>query len=280
MKLINGTELSNKLNEENRIEVLKFKRKPKLQIYQVGDDFSSNKYIKYKQKKAKDLGIEFELLRFKNNVLEEVVIEQINKSNNDDSVTAIIVQLPIPKHINQINIIKAIDPIKDADGFTPVAMGETVLGLPINPPATPKGIMKLIEGEKINLIGSDVVIIGRSNIVGKPLANMLINKQATVTICNTKTNNLDTHIKNAEIIIAAAGSPNLINKNNIGHNQIVIDVGSNYVNGKYCGDANFDEIKNEVSLITPVPGGVGPMTIWALFDNVIQLYKLQNKNNT
>lgn len=277
MKLINGTKIAAALNELNRNEVLTFKSKPKLQVYQVGDVFSSNKYIKYKQKKATDLGIKFELLKFEEHVLEESLIKQIKKSNDDNAVTAIIVQLPLPKHINPINIINAISSLKDADGFTPVAMGDTVLGLPVNPPATPKGIMKLLDSENVNLVGADVVIIGRSNIVGKPLANMLINRQATVTVCNTKTKNLDNHIRNAEIIIAAAGSPNLINKKNIGHNQVIIDVGSNYVDGKYCGDVNFDEVKNNVSLITPVPGGIGPMTIWSLFDNVIQLHKLQNK---
>ncbi|WP_338983759.1 bifunctional 5,10-methylenetetrahydrofolate dehydrogenase/5,10-methenyltetrahydrofolate cyclohydrolase [Spiroplasma endosymbiont of Othius punctulatus] len=277
MKLIDGALLAKKLNEQNKTELLKFSTKAKLQVIQVGSNFASNKYIEYKQKKAINLGIDFELLNFDESISEKIVIDQIIKSNNDKSITAIIVQLPLPKHINSLNIIKAISPIKDADGFTPVAMGETVLDLPINPPATPKGIMKLIDSEGIDLVGKNVVVIGRSNIVGKPVANMLINRQATVTVCNTKTKNIDSYIKNAEIIICAAGSPNLINKSNIGHNQIIIDVGSNYINNKYCGDVNFDEVKDSVSLITPVPGGVGPMTIWSLFDNVIQLHKLQNK---
>ncbi|AKX34556.1 methylenetetrahydrofolate dehydrogenase/methylenetetrahydrofolate cyclohydrolase [Spiroplasma litorale] len=273
-KIISGKLLSQKLNSslKNSIDQIKGIRAPKLTILQIGDNPASNKYIKHKLKSCKNVGIDCDHIKLDQNTTEselEKIIIDLNKNNKVDGV---LVQLPLPNQINEKIIKNLIDPKKDADGFNPITLGNVLLDDTEIYPATPLGIIKLLESENINLAGANVTIIGRSNIVGKPLASILINKSATVTICNTKTKNLAKVCKNADILISAAGSANLVTKKFVNKRMTVIDVGSNFVNGKYCGDVDYDKVKKIVKYITPVPGGVGPMTIACLLENVFKLY--------
>ncbi|AGR40862.1 bifunctional 5,10-methylenetetrahydrofolate dehydrogenase/5,10-methenyltetrahydrofolate cyclohydrolase [Spiroplasma taiwanense] len=279
-KILDGKFLSQKLNSalKNSIEQLGKKRLPKIAIIQIGNNSASNKYIKNKIKACNDVGMLNTLIKLEENIKENELIEIINKLNNDETVDGIILQLPLPLNINENKITKLISPEKDADGFSPITLGNVILNNSNIFPATPFGIIKLIEHKQINIVGANVVIIGRSNIVGKPLANMLINKSATVTVCNSKTKNLSKICKAADILISAAGSPKFVNKKFVNKKMTVIDVGANFFEGKYCGDVDFKKVYPIVKYITPVPGGVGPMTIACLLQNVFQLYKNKNSN--
>ncbi|AHI52528.1 bifunctional 5,10-methylenetetrahydrofolate dehydrogenase/5,10-methenyltetrahydrofolate cyclohydrolase [Spiroplasma culicicola] len=274
-KLIDGKELSNNLltNLKHSIEQIQQKRLPKIVIIQVGDNQASNKYIKHKLKSCEKIGMLNEHLKLDDRISQSDLLKVIDELNKNQLVDGIIVQLPLPNHIDTQIVNETIAQNKDADGFSPKTLGNVMLNNSTIFPATPLGIVKLLEWKNINLIGANVVIIGRSNIVGKPLANMLINKSATVTICNTKTKNLAQIASNADILVSAAGFANLITKDFVNPNSVVIDVGANFVEGKYCGDVNFQEVEPVVKLITPVPGGVGPMTIACLLENVWNLYK-------
>ncbi|AKU80218.1 bifunctional 5,10-methylenetetrahydrofolate dehydrogenase/5,10-methenyltetrahydrofolate cyclohydrolase [Spiroplasma turonicum] len=273
-KIISGKILSQKLNSnlKNSIAQIQDFRPPKLTIIQVGDNSASNKYIKNKLASCKKVGIETDLLRFDENITESQLEKELIKLNNDNLVDGILVQLPLPKHINEKIIKNLISVNKDADGFNPQTLGNVLLDDTDIYPATPLGIIKLLESENINLLGANVTIIGRSNIVGKPLATILINKSATVTICNTKTKNLAKVCRQADILISAAGTAKLVTKKFVNKNMTVIDVGANFVNGIYCGDVDFEKVSKIVKYITPVPGGVGPMTISCLLENVYKLY--------
>ncbi|AGR41851.1 bifunctional 5,10-methylenetetrahydrofolate dehydrogenase/5,10-methenyltetrahydrofolate cyclohydrolase [Spiroplasma diminutum] len=272
--IIDGKLYAQELNTNLKISIeqIKTKRKPKLMIIQVGDNLASNKYIKNKLNACNKVGIIGELLKFEENIIEEKLIEEIRKLNENKNVDGIIVQLPLPNQLNEKIITDTIDPSKDADGFSPITLGNVMLNNSNIFPATPFGIIKLLEWKKINLIGANIVIIGRSNIVGKPLANMLINKSATVTVCNTKTKKLSEICKTADILISAAGSAKLITEDFVNRDMTLIDVGANFLDGKYCGDVDFDNVKDKVKFITPVPGGVGPMTISCLLQNTFNLY--------
>ncbi|AUM62398.1 bifunctional 5,10-methylenetetrahydrofolate dehydrogenase/5,10-methenyltetrahydrofolate cyclohydrolase [Spiroplasma monobiae] len=274
-KIIDGKQFAQELNTNLKISInqLEGKRKPKLVILQVGDNPASNKYIKNKLNACAKVGIIGELKKFEEEISQKKLENEIIKIIDDNEVDGIIVQLPLPKHIEEQLIIDLIPAGKDADGFNPQTLGNVMLNNSKIFPATPYGILKLLEWKKIDLIGANVVIVGRSNIVGKPLANMLINKSATVTICNTKTKNLKDICKEADILISAAGVANLITKEFVNNNMTIIDVGANFVDGKYCGDVDFDNVLEEVKHITPVPGGVGPMTIACLLQNTFTLYK-------
>ncbi|WP_338985339.1 bifunctional 5,10-methylenetetrahydrofolate dehydrogenase/5,10-methenyltetrahydrofolate cyclohydrolase [Spiroplasma endosymbiont of Diplazon laetatorius] len=273
--IIDGKQYAQDLNTslKNSIEQLEGKRKPKLVIIQVGDNPASNKYIKNKLNACNKVGIIGELIKFEEDIKQNNLKEEIIKINSDQSVDGIIVQLPLPKNIDEKEITDLISPNKDADGFSPVTLGNVMLNNSNIYPATPFGIVKLLDWKEVNLVGANVVIVGRSNIVGKPLANMLINRSATVTICNTKTKNISDICSKADILVSAAGVANLITKDFVNPNMTVIDVGANFVDGKYCGDVKFDEVSNIVKFITPVPGGVGPMTIACLLENTFNLYK-------
>ncbi|ALD66058.1 bifunctional 5,10-methylenetetrahydrofolate dehydrogenase/5,10-methenyltetrahydrofolate cyclohydrolase [Spiroplasma cantharicola] len=274
-KIIDGKYYAQELNTslKNSIEQLNKKRRPKLVIIQIGNNFASNKYIKNKLKACENVGIIGELKKYSEDIKQSELVKQIEILNSDLTIDGIIVQLPLPSHINEKEITDIVSPSKDADGFSPITLGNVMLNKSNIYPATPFGIVKLLDWKKINLIGENVVIIGRSNIVGKPLANMLINRSATVTICNTKTKNLKDICKKADILISAAGSPNLVTKDFVNNNMTVIDVGANFKDGKYCGDVKFEEVLKIVKYITPVPGGVGPMTIACLLENTFNLYK-------
>ena len=273
--ILDGKKLRDKILKDLKSEIATFSKKPKLVVILVGENSASQIYVKNKQKTAEELGIISEVLHFSENSTEKELLERIYKLNNDKNVTAILVQLPLPKHISKEKIIDAIDPQKDVDGFTPTNFGKLFSGQkPTVYPCTPKGILLLLDEYNIDVEGKHAVIVGRSNIVGKPLAQMLLNKNATVTICHSKTKNLSTITKTADILISAVGK-NIIEGENINKNCIaVIDVGIfKDESGKTRGDVNFESVSQITSYITPVPGGVGPMTIASLMLNTVELYK-------
>lgn len=254
----------------------------KLIVIQVGNNIESNKYINNKIKTGKELGIDVSLIHFQNDVTEEILLEKIYMYNKDESVDGIIVQLPLPKHINENKISKAIDINKDVDGFCSENIGNLALNKDGLYPCTPYGITKILEFYNIEVKGKDVVIIGRSNIVGKPMALFLINDGATVTICNSNTKNLIDKTKKADIVIIATGLKKYFNSKYFSENQIIIDVGIGLdENNKLCGDVDTNDIINNFNNISlvPSPNGCGQTTVVALFDNLIKTYDLQKKRN-
>ena len=252
---------------------------PKLGVILVGDNPASESYVKNKIGACQKAGINHMLVKLDSDISENELMEVIYSMNCDKSITGFIVQLPLPNHIDVNSIVDAIDPEKDVDGFHPINFGKTALGLPSMRPATPYGILKLIKFNKIETKGKHVVIVGRSNIVGKPLSIMLGNDfeigRATVTSCdiNTPRDLLLSELKRADIIIIAVGKPNFLTGDMVKDGVIVIDVGINRVDGKIIGDVNFESVVKKCSLITPVPGGVGPMTISALIVNTLNAWK-------
>jgi len=252
---------------------------PTLGVILVGNNPASESYVKNKVKACEKAGINHHLVRLDSEISEKELITHIQSMNESESITGFIVQLPLPQHINVDKIINSIDPDKDVDGFHPINFGKTALGLPSMKPATPYGILKLIKLNKIETKGKHVVVVGRSNIVGKPLSIMLGNDfnigRATVTSCdiNTPRELLLSELKRADIIIIAVGKPDFLTGEMVKDGVIVIDVGINKVEGKIVGDVNFESVKEKCSLITPVPGGVGPMTISALIVNTLNAWK-------
>jgi len=252
---------------------------PTLGVILVGNNPASESYVKNKVKACEKAGINHHLVRLDSEISEKELITHIRAMNESESITGFIVQLPLPQHINVDKIINSIDPDKDVDGFHPINFGKTALGLPSMKPATPYGILKLIKLNKIETKGKHVVVVGRSNIVGKPLSIMLGNDfnigRATVTSCdiNTPRELLLSELKRADIIIIAVGKPDFLTGEMVKDGVIVIDVGINKVEGKIVGDVNFESVKEKCSLITPVPGGVGPMTISALIVNTLNAWK-------
>ncbi|MBW7954593.1 bifunctional 5,10-methylenetetrahydrofolate dehydrogenase/5,10-methenyltetrahydrofolate cyclohydrolase [Candidatus Gracilibacteria bacterium] len=271
--ILDGKEVAKKIYEELKKDILKLEKKPKLGVILVGNNPSSIRYINQKQKYAKEVGIDFELFSFDENVLEKDLLEKINILNNDESISGYIVQLPLPRHIDEKTIINSISPKKDVDGFHTINQGKIVIGDESGlTPCTPSGILEIFKYYNIDLIGKNIVVVGRSNIVGKPIANMLINKQSTVTICNSKTKNIEFFTKNADIVILALGKPNFLTLDKIGDNTIVIDVGFTVIDGKIYGDACFGEILQNGNPITPVPGGVGVLTVAMLLKNTYKAF--------
>ncbi|MGL5377320.1 MAG: bifunctional 5,10-methylenetetrahydrofolate dehydrogenase/5,10-methenyltetrahydrofolate cyclohydrolase, partial [Cetobacterium sp.] len=249
---------------------------PGLAVIQAGDNLASKIYVNSKIKQCAEVGIDSKNYILPLDVTELELLNTIEKLNKDDSVNGILVQLPLPSHINTPKIIEAIDISKDVDGFKPENLGKVVLGddtALIS--CTPAGILRLFREYEINLEGKDVVVIGRSNIVGKPMTALLINEGATVTVCNSKTKNLSEKTKTADVIIVAIGKANFLKGNMVKDGAIVIDVGINRDdNNKICGDVDFESLKDKVSYITPVPGGVGPMTIAMLLSNTLKAFKI------
>ncbi len=271
-QLLNGKEVAEKILTELKIKAASLTKRPSLGIISVGEDPASQVYIKKKIKVAEEIGIIAKHYPLKGNIGEQELLDLIEQLNLDSEMDGFIVQLPLPKQICEERIIESVSPEKDVDGFHPFNQGKMFQGR-INPdsllPATPLGIMKLLEYYQIELEGKKAVIIGRSNIVGKPLAALLLNKNATVTITHSRTKNLAEHTQTADIIIAAVGKPNLITAEMVKQGAIVIDVGINRVDGKLVGDVDFEQVKEKASYITPVPGGVGPMTVAMLMHNLI-----------
>ena len=277
--IMNGKEVSIKIKEKLKAEVSCLKEKPSLVVIQVGNNPASDIYVKSKEKLALEIGYEFEHIRFEENVSEEEIIKKIEEINANSNINGVIVQLPIPKHLNTNKIINTINPIKDIDGLTELNAGKLLTTETKLISCTPKGIMTPLKEYRVSLEGKHVVIVGRSNLVGKPLISLCLNQNATVTVCHSKTKNLDKYTKKADILIVAVGKTKLIKNNYVKKGAIVIDVGINRENGKIYGDVDYDDVFEKTKLITPVPGGVGPMTTISLMENVLISYK-EMKNNT
>lgn len=273
--ILDGKKLSNKILEELAEKISHYDKKPFLSVILVGDDSSSKIYVNNKKKVAEKIGIKSEIITYPADVDENTVLDKIHELNADSSVDAILLQIPVPKHINGYKLINAISPKKDVDGLNPENVGKISTGLvPYAYPCTPKGILWLLDEYKINLDGKHVVIVGRSNLVGKPLAQMALNRNATVTICHSHTNNLVDITKTADILISAVGVNKIISEEMVKKNSVVVDVGICKVDCKTCGDVDFGKVSLVSSYITPVPGGVGPMTIASLMSNTFELFKL------
>ena len=272
-KIIDGKQIRNEILDEIKKEVKHYMIKPCLAVIQIGDDPASNTYIKAKEKACNETGIYFKHIKFNETTKEIEVINKILELNNDEYVHGILLQLPLPEGFNADKLINYIARNKDVDGLTDINVGKLYNNKPGLISCTPLGIMKLLEHENIEVAGKNVTIVGRSNLVGKPLAGLLLNKDATVTICHSKTENLKEHTKKADILIVAVGKKHLIKENMVKDGAIVIDVGINKENEKLYGDVDFENVKNKVSRITPVPGGVGPMTVAMLISNTIKAYQ-------
>ena len=276
MILIDGKELAKKVRAELKKKIEKENITPKLAVVFCGNNEASKVYVRIKSKACDEIGIKFEEFHLNEDVSESELLGLIEKLNNDKSVNGILVQYPIPKQINLQNVAEAIDKNKDVDGFNPYNIGLLDSNNPEFVPCTPLGIMKMFEEYNIDLNGKKVVIIGRSNVVGKPMAECVLNSNATVTICHSKTKDLKNELLQADVIISAAGRRNIVTADMVKEGTVVIDVGTNRdENGKLCGDVDFEHVKEKASYITPNPGGVGPMTVAMLMNNVIKAYELQ-----
>jgi len=272
MKLIDGKQVAESVKERLKAEVAKLKENgvhPCLAVILAGNDPASQVYVKNKIKTAEELGIKSLSFTFDESVTEEQLIEVIETLNADATVHGILVQLPLPKGLNEERVLKSISDEKDVDGFSVYNMGQLVLGREGFVPCTPLGVIELLKSTGEEISGKRAVIIGRSNIVGKPLALLLLKENATVTVCHTKTKNLKEVSKEADILVAAVGRAKMVTDDMVKDGAIVIDVGINRVDGKLCGDVDFDNVKEKCSYITPVPGGVGPMTIAMLMNNTV-----------
>lgn len=274
MQILDGKSLSQKIehNIKNQVQELQTKGiKPSLAVILVGDDPASHSYVTMKAKACQRCGIESITKRLVSSISEESLLLEIENLNNDNLVHGILVQLPLPKHINTNKILEKISPKKDVDGFHPFNAGKIFYGLDSLTPATPKGIITLLKEYKIDLVGKNVVIIGASNIVGKPLAALFLNENATITLCHIYTKNLKEHTLNADILCVGVGKVNLITQDMVKEGAIVVDIGINKLeSGKIVGDVDFANVSQKTSYITPVPGGVGPMTIASLLENTIK----------
>ncbi|PRM89304.1 bifunctional methylenetetrahydrofolate dehydrogenase/methenyltetrahydrofolate cyclohydrolase FolD [Aliarcobacter cryaerophilus] len=285
MVLLDGKILSAKIKEEVKFEVTQIVKDknitPGLAVILVGNDAASATYVASKAKACKDAGIYSVVHEMPESITQEELLETINMMNNNPKLDGILVQLPLPKHIDTTTVLEAINPLKDVDGFHPYNVGRMVSNLDSFLPATPFGVMRMFEEHNIELSGKDVVVIGSSDIVGKPMASLLINKKATVTVCNSRTKDLKAHTSKADIVIIAVGVPYLLKEDMVKDGAIVIDVGINRLDtGKLVGDADFEGLKNKCSFLTPVPGGVGPMTIAMLLKNTIKASNLRDKRET
>ena len=275
--IIDGKKEAEIIRNEIKREISDLKKKkgkiPSLTVILIGDFAPSLIYVKNKEKSAREVGINSEIIRYPKNVSEKDILEKIEELNKNDEISGILVQLPLPGQIRKEKIINAINPSKDVDGFNPINVGNLSSGYDSIVPCTPLGCLLLIKKIEPNLAGKHAVIIGRSNLNGKPMAQLLLKENCTVTIVHSKTNDLQNECLKADILVAAVGVPNLIKKDWVKKNAIVIDVGINKVGEKIIGDVSFDELKENVKAITPVPGGVGPMTIACLLKNTLSCFK-------
>jgi len=273
-KIIDGTKLAEQIKSRVQKEIKETGLKPKLSVILIGNDSASQIYVKKKHDACQETGIISDQHFFTEKAKETEITDLIETLNKDKTVSGILVQVPLPKHFNEQKIMNLISPEKDVDGFHPINQGKNVLGQDCFMPATPLGIMRILESINIDLQGKNIVLIGASNIVGKPLGLMLLNKNATITYCNKFTQNLKDFTVKADILIVAVGKPKLITKNMVKKNAVVIDVGINRLeNGKVVGDVDFDKVKEITSFITPVPKGVGPMTVACLMENTLKAEK-------
>ena len=273
MKILDGKAVSLKVKESVKVradELKKFGVEPTLAVVLVGEDKASQTYVRAKEKACNEYGIKSVAHRLSENTTQNELLALINVLNLDDSIHGILVQLPLPKHIDTNVVLAAIDPRKDVDGFHAVNVGKLVSGLDGFVPCTPLGVMEILKEYGIDVAGLNAVVIGRSNIVGKPMANLLLNASATVTVTHSKTKNLKETCKNADLIVAAIGKPFFLKADMVKDGAVVVDVGINRLDdGRLVGDVDFEEVAPKCSYITPVPGGVGPMTIAMLLNNTI-----------
>lgn len=276
-EIIDGKALAKKIRAELKLEVDELKKEginPKLAVIMVGEDKASKVYVKNKSKACEEIGVEFEEFLLKEDIKMEELLSLINELNNRSDVHGILLQSPIPKHLNINKAFNAIDYRKDVDGFNPINVGKLVIGEDCFISCTPLGVIKMLEEYGIDIEGKNAVVIGRSNIVGKPLAQCLLAKNATVTICHSRTKNIHEITNNADILVAALGKPGYIKSHMVKEDAVVIDVGINRTDeGKLVGDVDFETVSQKASYITPVPGGVGPMTIAMLMNNVVKAAK-------
>ncbi|MEG1792302.1 MAG: tetrahydrofolate dehydrogenase/cyclohydrolase catalytic domain-containing protein [Bacilli bacterium] len=277
MILLDGKEVSTNIRQKLKEQIEKFPQRPKLIDIQIGHNDASDIYIKGKEKAANAIGIDFECLRYDEKTKEEEIIKTIKKLNTDKTVNGIFIQSPVADGFNEIKLINTVDPLKDVDGLTFLNAGKLINKDESLISCTPNGIIKMLKFYNIKISSKRVVIVGRSNLVGKPLTNLFINEDATVTLCHSKTINLKEITKEADILVVAIGKKQFITEDMIKENAIVIDVGINRHEGKIYGDVDFKNASLKASYITPVPGGVGPMTITMLLYNVVKAYKIQNK---
>lgn len=282
MALIDGKKVAKEIREAIGLEVAELKAQsgsvPGLATVLVGEDPASAVYVRSKNKICKELGFISLEHTLPEDTQEKDLLALVHELNGNDDVSGILVQLPLPKHIDEIKILEAIDPSKDVDGFHPISVGRLMMGTSVLAPCTPSGIIEMLDRYDVEIEGRHAVVLGRSNIVGKPIAMLLLHRNATVTICHSRTQDLPKVTREADILIAAVGKPNMVTADMVKEGAVVIDVGINRVDGKLVGDVAFAEVEPKASLITPVPGGVGPMTIAMLMANTLKAFKAQSEN--
>ena len=271
---MDGKALSLSLEAELKLKVDALREKnariPKLVVVLVGDNPASQTYVKNKAKACERVGFLSEIIELDGSISQEIVLSTIDRLNRDETVDGILVQLPVPKHLDAKAIVHALDPNKDVDGLHPLNVAKLYENEKGFVPCTPKGIMRLLKEYQINVVGKHCVVLGRSNLVGRPVAQLLLNENATVTICHSKTRNLSEFTKQADIIVVAIGRANFLTSKDVNHVECIIDVGINRVDGKLVGDVAYDELVDKVDAMTPVPGGVGPMTITTLIRQTVE----------
>lgn len=277
--IMDGKSLKNEILSGLAEEVKALDKVPTLCVIQVGDDEASNVYINQKRKMCNDIGYNFIHEKYDDSITEDELLKNIERFNSNDNIDAILVQMPLPSGVNEKSIQNAVNKYKDVDGLNDSNIVDLISGKSSLYPCTACGVISLLDKYGVTLEGSNVVIVGRSSLVGMPLFHMLENRNATVTLCHSKTRNLQSITKNADIIISATGVKGLIKKDMVNNNAVVVDVGITRENGKLYGDVDFDNVSKKASLITPVPGGVGPMTIASLAQNVLKAYKMQKRND-
>lgn len=273
-KIIDGNAIAKQIREELKIEVEKLQKEknitPGLAVVLVGENPASQVYVRMKEKACEEVGVYSRKITLPQNTKEEEILEIIDELNSDDKIHGILVQLPLPDQIDENKILNRVDPDKDVDGFHPVNVGRLVIGEPLFVACTPQGVIELLKRSNVEIKGADAVIVGRSNIVGKPVAMLLMHEHATVTVCHSRTKDLAQKTGNADILVAAIGKPQMITADMVKNGAVVIDVGVNRLGDKLVGDVDFDAVKEKASAITPVPGGVGPMTIAMLLSNTVK----------
>ena len=278
-KILDGKQIAKEYRQrlKNQVNDLKeYGFTPKLSVILVGNDGASQSYVKSKKKAAEKIGMISEIIHLDESTSEEVVLSELNRLNNDDTVSGILVQVPLPKQVSEQKVLEAINPEKDVDGFHPINIGKLYIDEQTFVPCTPLGIMEILKHADINLEGKNAVVIGRSHIVGQPVSKLLLQANATVTILHSRTKNMNAHLKQADVIFSAVGQPGLVTKENVKKGAVIIDVGNTPdENGKLKGDVAYDEVKEIASAITPVPGGVGPLTITMVLNNTLLAEKLR-----
>ncbi len=277
-KLIDGKKIKKDILDELKEEVSKLPKTPGFVVIQVGNNEASNVYIKQKAKMAEYIGYRYEHFKYSEDVTTEFLLKVIDELNNDNKIHGIMVQMPLPSHIDTARIQNAVLPCKDVDGLSDYNAGLLFHDKDALYSCTPYGVMELLKRYQIPISKTNAVIVGRSNLVGKPMSMLLLNAGATVTICHSKTKDLKKHTKNADILVVCVGKPNFITKDMVKKNAIIIDVGINRLDTGLCGDVAFEEVAPLAKYITPVPGGVGPMTVAMLGKNILKAYYLQEKN--